>query len=104
MEKCLKHYVLVTMYFQSSKEKKFTDHFHKFHIPLGVKNFLFEKVKKVDAHRNVQVKYYSVRSAGGDFFSLVYTLKVQVQNFCCYIWENFFYKIKLSFLCTPIDI
>ena len=43
MEESFKNYVPVAMCFQSSKEKKFTDEFHKFHIPLRVKKFFKKK-------------------------------------------------------------
>ena len=46
---CTSHYVI-----SITQKQKFTGQFHKFHIPLSVKKFL-RKIKKVDAHRNVQV-------------------------------------------------
>ena len=59
--------------FSHTQIQKFTGQFFQFHIPLrGTKIFKKSK-KKVDAHRNVQVKSYGLRFAGGDFFSLVHT-------------------------------
>ena len=72
MEISFKNYVLVTIFSIKQREKI---HWPISKIPHSIrhqKKFLKSK-KKVDAHWNVQVKYYSLRSVGGDFFSLVYT-------------------------------
>ena len=75
MEKSFKNYVLVTINSNTQRQKI---HWPISQIPHSIKHHknFFKKVKNLDAHRNVQVKYYSLRSAGGDFFQSHLYIKI----------------------------
>ena len=74
----------------------------QFHIALSVKNFFFKEVKKVDGHRNVQVKYYSLRSAGGDFSVSIIRKKCRCKIFVVISEKNYFTEYERGYVCITV--